>query len=83
MNGVHDTLEVFGGRVPELGESWRNTIAPKLNRRVINTVSNASEVLFGALSNDLRRAAEISAERALSAELIRETCQYGFREVFG
>ena len=80
---MHDTLEVFGGRVPELRELWRNIVARKLNRRGINTVSIASEVLFGALSDDLRRAAVISVERALSAELIRETCQYGFREVFG
>jgi hypothetical protein len=80
---MHDTLEVFGGRVPELRELWRNIVAGELNRRGVSAVSKAGEVLFGALSDDIRGAAEISAERALSPEAIRETCQYGFREVFG
>jgi hypothetical protein len=70
---MHDTLEVFGIEFRKLRELWRNTIAPELNRRSVGTVSNASEALFGTLRDYVRRGAEISAERALSAELIRET----------
>jgi Nucleotidyltransferase len=80
---MHDTLEVFGPRFPELRELWRNIVAPELRPRSANVVSKASEDLFGELSDDMRRAAEISAERALSPEAIREACHYGFIEVFG
>jgi hypothetical protein len=79
---MHDTLEVFGARLHELQELWRRALRPRLQARNANTVSKASEVLFGNLSDDIRRAAEISAERALAPEAIREACQYGFTQVF-
>jgi hypothetical protein len=45
-------------------------------------LSKAAGNLFGELSDDVRRAAEISAERALSPEEIRGACHYGFIQVF-
>jgi hypothetical protein len=79
---MHDTFEVFGARLPELQELWRSIVAPQLQPRNANLVSKASEGLFGELGDDTRRAAEISAERALTPEAIRETCRYGFIQVF-
>jgi len=80
---MHDTLELFGARLPELQELWRSTVAPHLQARSARKVSKAAEILFGELSDDIRRAAEISAERALTPEAIREVCRYGFSQVFG
>jgi hypothetical protein len=80
---MHDTLEVFGGRFPELSELWRNIVAPQLRRRSANIISEASEDLFAEITDDIRRAAEISAERALSPEVVRKACSYGFIQVFG
>ena len=79
---MHDTLEVFGARLPELRELWRIVVAPRLHPRAASIVSKVSEVLFGDLNDDIRRAAEISAERALSPEAIGESCRYGFAHVF-
>lgn len=79
---MHDTLELFGARFPELRELWQNHVAPQLKPRTLGTVLKASEVLFGAVSDDIRRAAEISAERTLSAGSVREVCRYGFAQVF-
>jgi hypothetical protein len=79
---MHDTLEVFGAPLPDLRELWRCTVAPQLPPRSTNKVSKAAENLFGELSDDVRRAAEISAERALSPKEIREACRYGFNRVF-
>ena len=50
--------------------------------RYIELLLRARDVLFGELSDDIRRAAEISAERALSPEAIGAACHYGFAEVF-
>jgi hypothetical protein len=80
---MHDTLEVFGGRLTELLELWRSSVAPQLNSNSRGIVSRASEVLFGDISDDIRRAAEISAQRALSPEAVQAACRYGFRQVFG
>jgi Nucleotidyltransferase len=80
---MHDTFEVFGARLPEMQELWRDIVSPELNPRGIRTVSTASEALFGNLSDDIRRAAAISAERGLSPEDIWEACRYGFTQVFG
>ncbi len=79
---MHDTLEVFGARLVELHELWRNDIAGRLHLRSTRAALKASHVLFGHLSDDIRRSAEISAERALSPEAIREACSYGLSNVF-
>jgi hypothetical protein len=73
---MHDTLEVFGSRLPEMRDLWRCTVSPQLLPRSTNKLSKAAENLFGELSDDVRRAAEISAERALSPREIREACRY-------
>jgi hypothetical protein len=78
---MHDTLEVFGARLPELAEVWRGSVAPRMQRRAVNSVLKASEELFAELSDDVRRAVEISPERALSPEGIRAACRYGLEKV--
>jgi Nucleotidyltransferase len=80
---IHDTLEAFGARLPELRELWRKTVAPELSSRAVATVSKAARVLFGKLSDDVRRAADVAAERGLSPEAIRAACYHGLGQVFG
>ncbi len=79
---LHDTLGIFGARLPELRELWLNSVAPKLNVRARRKVLKASEGFFGTLSDDIRRAVEIATERRLSAETIRGACRFGFDRVF-
>lgn len=79
---MHDTLEIFGARLHELHDLWLQVVSPQLHRRQLTAVSTSAKALFGTLSDDIRRAAQISKERALSPERIRESCQYGFNQVF-
>lgn len=79
---MHDTFEVFGAHLRELQELWQRIVAPGLHARNASILSRASEVLFGNLSDDIRRAAQISDQRRLSPGAIREACQYGFVQVF-
>ena len=79
---IHDTLEVFGARLQELQELWRWIVSPQLHARSVKIMSKASDVLFGNVSDDIRRAAQISDQRGLSPEAIREAGQYGFIQVF-
>lgn len=80
---MHDTIEVFGARLLELQELWQKVVAPQLTSRGASTVSKASQSLFGNLTDDIRRAAAISAERTISPETLRGACRYGFNQVFG
>jgi Nucleotidyltransferase len=79
---MHDTLEVFGARLPALEELWRTTVAPKLQPSSKRKILAARGLLFREVNDDIRRAAEISVERALSPEGIRIACHYGFDRVF-
>ena len=78
---MHDTLEVFGSRLAELRELWRERVRPELTANQAKILSRASEVLFGELTDDVRRASQIASQR-VSPDNIRQACQYGFREVF-
>jgi hypothetical protein len=80
---MRDTLEVFGARLPDLADLWRGDVASHLQLRHANTVSRASREMFAQVSDDIRRAAGISTERALDPEEVRQACYYGFTEVFG
>ena len=79
---IHDTLEVFGGRLQELQQLWRNIVAPQLKPSGARVISKAAQSLFGELTDDIRRAAAISAEREISPEMLREACHYGFNQLF-
>jgi hypothetical protein len=79
---IHDTLEVFGARLAELHELWREQVAPLLHHRSVVKVRQSSRVLFGSVSDDIRRAARIPTDRDLSPEMITQACRFGFEEVF-
>jgi hypothetical protein len=80
---IHDTIEVFGARLAELRDLWREIVAPQLRPNHAKVVSRAAQSVFGAVTDDIRRAAQVAAERRLSAEAIREVGQYGLAAIFG
>ena len=47
---IHDTLEVFGARLPELRELWQRSVAPQLDKRDAAKVTRAADMLFADLS---------------------------------
>jgi hypothetical protein len=80
---MHDTIDVYGSRLPQLSELWRDSTAPQLHRRDAPKVALAAEAVFGEITDDIRRAAQIPAERRLTPGALRDLCNYGFREVSG
>jgi hypothetical protein len=79
---IHDTLELFGNALPELRRLWQEVLAPGLPARTAATVARASRDLFGEVTDDIRRASEIAADRRLTPETVRLVCSYGFEQVF-
>jgi len=80
---MHDTLEVFGSRLPELRALWRVSTAPQLHKRDVAKVEGTANALFGQITDDIRQAAQIPPNRLIAPNALRETCRYGFIEVFG
>jgi len=80
---IHDTLEVFGGRLEALNAQWQSSIAPRLHRNHVNMVRKAPDRVFGGISDAIREAAIIAAGRDLTPESVREACQFGLQQLFG
>lgn len=78
---IHDTLQLFGSQLSELGTEWRMHIAPQIPDRRLKRLARDWPALFLVLSDDIRRAARISAERGLTPEEIREACAYGLEQL--
>lgn len=78
---IHDTLETFGARLPELRREWKQHIRPRLHERNALRVETGVNALFGELSDSVREAARIAIDRRLSPEAIREVCHFGLTQV--
>jgi hypothetical protein len=79
---IHDTLEIFGSRLDELRQEWEDNVAPRMHVRTATRVRKSTHQLFGAISDDVRRAARIPEDRRLSAENVADACRFGFETVF-
>jgi len=78
---VHDTLQLFGSRLPELKQEWATSVSQRLQTRQRNALARAPQSLFGEVTDDIRRAARIAGPRIPSPEAIREACQYGLEQL--
>ena len=78
---IHDTLQLFGPRLPDMRTEWHVHLAPQIPNRTLKALTRSSRALFLDLSDDIRRAARISAERKLTPEAIREVCAYGVEQL--
>ncbi|HKP75890.1 MAG TPA: GSU2403 family nucleotidyltransferase fold protein, partial [Longimicrobiaceae bacterium] len=58
---VHDTLELFGGRLDALEEMWRERIRAALGPSAARTVQRRAREQFGQVTDVIRNAARIPA----------------------
>jgi hypothetical protein len=78
---LHDTLQLFGARLPELRSDWLSCVKLQLHTKSVAVIERAPEVLFGRVSDSIRSAALMAAGRILSPEAIREACQFGLTRI--
>ncbi len=79
---AYDTLDLFGSRLADLRDAWATQVRPRLSRRGVAEVEGASKRVFGRVSDDIRRAALIPADRELTPDAVAEACRLGFDEIF-
>jgi hypothetical protein len=80
---IHDTLQVFGGRLSGLRTEWTTAVKPRLHENSNKVVERAPENLFGEMNDTVREAARMANSRGLSPEAILETCNVGLKGIFG
>ena len=80
---MHDTLELFGGSMPELHRVWVESVGPQLDPRTNAKVLQARRRLFAEVTDTIRDATLMATGRALSPEGLLEACQAGTDRVFG
>lgn len=79
---IHDTLELFGSSAEQLRELWRDTVRLSLSARSAARVEQMAVTLFREITDDIRRAARIPADRTVDPERLRALCEYGMEEIF-
>lgn len=78
---IHDTLQVFGARLDDLWIEWTDRVRPSLHRNAVKEIETANDWLFGEMTDIIRAAAGIAADRRLSPEGVRESCRYGLQQI--
>jgi hypothetical protein len=79
---IHDTLETFGARIPDLRADWSNRIRPNVHARSLRQIEWAPETLFGAMGDPIRQASRIAQPRSVTPEAVREVCAFGLSRIF-
>jgi len=80
---IHDTLELFGGELPNLHVLWRERIRPGLHERTARSVERLCREQFGVVDDVIRSAARLPQDRILLSERLQAACRYGLDEIFG
>lgn len=78
---VHDTLQVFGARLADLRDEWKGRVRLRLHPKTAKKVEAAHVRLFGDMTDVIREAASIAADRRLTPAAVREGCQYGLQQI--
>ncbi|QHE88161.1 GSU2403 family nucleotidyltransferase fold protein [Hydrogenophaga sp. BPS33] len=79
---IHDTIQLFGHRLPAFKKSWEDTVGPAL-AAASKTVLRECMESFSQVTDTVRQAAAIPQDRKISAEEFQATCRYAFSEILG
>jgi hypothetical protein len=79
---VHDTLELYSSEIERLRTIWNDTVKPAIGDKVATSVKDAANTQYGSLTDVIRSAARIPADRNLDPALIQAMCAYALERLF-
>lgn len=74
---LHDTIQLFGGSLRELNELWQSQVRGTLSRNQRAHVRAMRKRLFAGVTDVIREASLIPADRLLRPEDVRMVCEDG------
>lgn len=78
---IHDTIELFGASLPNLGQVWTDGVRPRIGETATRNVLGLSDKTFADVTDLIRDAALIPQDRRLSPERLRASCVLGLRQI--
>jgi hypothetical protein len=79
---MHDTIELFSEHLEDLRRVYLTNLQPNLHRNRKTELENATERLFGKVTDTVREASLMAAGRRLDPEALSETGSAGLEEIF-
>ena len=79
---VFDTVQLFGARLGRLNELWTQELRPRVTGSLIAEIGASITDLFGTVTDDIRSAVRIPADRRIEPEELRAACFTGLARVF-
>lgn len=74
---LHDTIQLFGGALKELNDLWRSQVRGALSRNQRTHVRDMQKRLFASVTDVVREASLIPADRFVRPEDMRMVCADG------
>lgn len=78
---IYDTISLFGHLLPLFKDCWNTSVHPALGD-MGDTVAREWDASFAHVTDAIRQAALIPADRKLSPEELQATCRYAFDRIF-
>lgn len=78
---IHDTLELFGGSLPEVRRLWVEEVRPAMPPKTARRAEAIARELFAEVTDTIRDAARIPQDRRLAPENVQRACEYGLGEI--
>jgi hypothetical protein len=79
---IHDTLQLFGAELDQLGQLWRQDVSPVLPKKWLRKLQQAREIYFGEVNDLVRDASVIPQDRRLDPQTVQEFCAEALHVVF-
>lgn len=79
---IHDTLELFGAELAAMNDLWKARILSELSKKNVRDIRESADQCFSAVTDIIRDAARIPADRQLAPERFQQLCQAALTEIF-
>jgi nucleotidyltransferase-like protein len=78
---VHDTLQLFAPKLDELNVLWNTSVRTVLPNATATRVLRLANEQFGRVTDTIRAAVRLPADRTISPERFRAACSLGLEEL--
>lgn len=78
---LHDTLPLFGAHEETLQHLWHNSVLPSLTAKQVAAAKGCLDTHFASVTDNIRRAATLPADRTLDPRRVQAVCEGGLRAI--
>jgi len=78
---IHDTLQLFAPSLAKLNELWRTSVRPAMPTATAKRVHRLAIDQFSTVTETIRAAVRLPADRTISPERLQAACSLGLEEL--